>query len=232
MFRLDASLEASQLESDEGFPVSIHRAARTVFAAVVFLILPASAFAQQIGVTAGVNFASLTPEEDESPDTSRRPGFVGGIWFRTPSTARFSFQAEGLFSEKGVKFDNVPVDEDHLGSIDIRVRYLEIPLLARAGFGAPGSTTRVFVVGGAAPAFKLSGRARIEFEGQEQTQDIGDDTTSLDLGLVAGVGVEFGRALIEARYTHGLLKINEDDNDPNDSIQNRVFSVTVGFRLR
>ena len=75
-------------------------------------------------------------------------------------------------------------------------------------------------------------RAKIEFEGQEQTQDIGDDPTSFDLGLVARAGVEFGRALIEARYTHGLLKIHEDDNDPNDSIQNRVFSVTVGFRLR
>ena len=215
--------------------MSIHRAARAVFTTAVFLILPASAFAQQVGVKAGVNFASLTPEEDESPDTSRRPGLVGGLWIRWASTTRLSFQAEGLFSEKGVTFDNIPIDVDSpglSGSIDVRVRYIEFPLLARADFGARGSTTRVFIVGGAAPAFKLSGRAKIEVEGEEQTQDIGDDTNSLDVGLVGGVGVEFGRALIEARYTHGLLKINKDDNDPNDSIQNRVFSVTVGFRLR
>jgi hypothetical protein len=38
--------------------------------------------------------------------------------------------------------------------------------------------------------------------------------------------------LVEVRYTHGLLHINEDDNDPEDSIKNRVFSVIVGFRLR
>ena len=44
--------------------------------------------------------------------------------------------------------------------------------------------------------------------------------------------MEFGRGLIEARYTHGLLRINTDDNEPNDRLNNRVFSVTVGFRLR
>ena len=125
---------------------------------------------------------------------------------------------------------NAPAGVD--GSLDIRVRYLEIPLLARADFGAPGSRARVFVVGGAAPAVKLSARAKADIAGEEETADVGDATEWLDLGLVGGVGVELGRALIEARYTHGLLEINTDDNDPNDSIQNRVFSVTVGFRIR
>lgn len=202
-----------------------------VFAIAVVLIVPASASAQQVGLKAGVNFASLTPEEDEDPDTSRRRGLVAGAWFRTPSTSRFSFQAEGLFSEKGVTFDNVPFDVDSVATVDIRVRYIEIPLLARADFGALSATTRVFVVGGATPAFRLSARARAEVEGEQETRDISDDIEPFDLGLAGGLGVGFGRVLIEARYTHGLLKINKDDNDPNDRIQNRVFSVSVGFRF-
>lgn len=205
--------------------------------AALVLIFPASAFAQEVGIKAGVNFASLTPEEDEDPDTSRRVGLVAGGWFRTPSAARVSFQAEALFTEKGVKFDSVPFEVDSsgsviFGSVTIRVRYIEVPLLARVDFAAPGSNPRVFAVGGAAPAFKLSARSSAEFEGEEDTRDIGDDVESVDVGLVGGFGVEFGRALIEARYTHGLLNINTDDNDPNDRIQNRVFSVTVGFRFR
>jgi hypothetical protein len=52
------------------------------------------------------------------------------------------------------------------------------------------------------------------------------------VALVGGIGVEFGRALVEARYTHGLLHINEDDNGDEDRIKNRVFSVMVGFRFR
>ncbi len=105
-------------------------------------------------------------------------------------------------------------------------------MLARADFGASGSAARVFVAGGVAPAFKLSARAKAEADGEEQTRDIDDEIYSMDVGLVGGLGVEFGRALIEARYTHGLRHINTDDNGDEDRIKNRVFSVMVGFRFR
>ena len=83
-----------------------------------------------------------------------------------------------------------------------------------------------------ASSLKLSARARHEFLGQEGSRDLDRNIEPFDLGLVGGLGVEFGRGMIEARYTHGLLRINTDDNEPNDWINNRVFSVTVGFRLR
>lgn len=197
--------------------------------ATVFLILPPSALAQQVGVKAGANFASLTPEEDEAPDMSRRLGPVGGVWVRIAPSTRVSFQIEGLFSEKGVKFDAPAIGVD---SADLRLRYIELPLLARADIGAPGGAARAFVVGGAAPAFKLSARARAVVEGEAQTRDIDDEIYGLDVGLVGGLGLELGRTLIEARYTHGLRHINTDDNGEEDRIKHRVFSVTVGFRLR
>jgi hypothetical protein len=196
--------------------------------ATVFLLLPPAALAQQIGVKAGANFASLTPEEDEDPDTSRRLGAVGGVWVRMAPSDHFSFQVEGLFSEKGVTFEAPGLGL--VDSVDVRVRYVEIPLLARADFGASGSAARVFVVGGASPAFKLSARAKAVANGEEQTSDIDDAIYSVDVGLVGGLGLELGRALIEARYTHGVSHINTDDNG-EDRIRNRVFSVTVGFRL-
>ena len=61
--------------------MSIRSVARAVFGAV-FVILPVSAFAQEIGVKAGANFASFPPEEDEPPDIPPRLGTVGGIWVR------------------------------------------------------------------------------------------------------------------------------------------------------
>ena len=206
--------------------MSVRRVARVVFGGV-FLILPVSALAQEIGVKAGVNFASLPPEEDETPDIPPRLGPVGGIWVRTSPANRLSFQAEGLFSEKGTHWDFSPDV-----SIWIRIRYLEVPLLARADFGSSASTTRVFVTGGAAPAFKLSARSGSKFFGEEGSRDADRDIEPFDLGLLGGIGVQFGRGLIEARYTHGLLRINTDDNEPNDRLNNRVFSVTFGFRLR
>jgi len=209
--------------------MSVNRFVLALAAAAVLLIVPASAFSQEVGVKAGANFAWLTPEEDEDPDISRRGGPVAGIWVGGPLTTRFSFQIEGLFSEKGVRFDGRPLGLD--GDVDQRIRYLEIPLLARAGFSAAGSATRAFVVVGAAPAFRLSARTKASFQGEERTFDSKDTWKPLDLGLVGGLGVELGPVLIESRYTHGITHINEDDNG-EDRIKNRVFSVAVGFRLR
>jgi len=203
---------------------------RLVHAAIaaVFLVLPSSAPAQEIGVKVGANFASLTPEEDEDPDISRRVGPVTGVWVRIAPLRRVSFQVEGLFSEKGVVFDSL----GFVDSGEIRLRYFEVPLLVRGDFGASGSAARVFVVGGAAPAFKLSARTKAVADGVEQTRDADDDIYAGDFGLVGGVGVEWRRALVEARYTHGIRHINTDDNGDEDRIKNRVFSLTVGFRLR
>ena len=202
--------------------------ARVGIAAAV-LTLPAVASAQQVGVKAGANFASLTPEEDETPDTSRRVGLVAGGWLAVPATSWLTMQFEGLFSEKGVKFDATGVGLD--SSAELRVRYIELPVLARVAVGGSGST-RVFLVGGGAPAFMTSTRATATFEGQKDSRDVTDEVESFDFGLVGGAGVAFGRTNLEARYTHGLRPINKDRNEPNDRVQNRVFSVTVGVRLR
>ena len=193
-----------------------------------WLAFPASTSAQQIGLKAGINFASLTPEEDEDPEISRRRGPVGGVWVSTPLGDRFSLQVEALVAEKGVTFEANPIGLDYA---KIRLRYLELPVLARRGFGDAGSATRVFVLGGLAPAFELSARSTVSFEGEVRSQDFGEAIKPFDLGLVGGIGVEFGPALVEARYTLGLLHINEDDNG-DDRIRNRVFAVMVGFRLR
>ena len=202
----------------------------SLVAAAACLILPASALAQQVGIKAGINFATISPSEDENPDTSRRPGPVGGAWVRLAPASRVSFQVEGLFSEKGVTVDTVVPELDGTVNSRLRLRYVEIPALARIDLGAAGSTARAFVIGGAAPAFRLSARAEATFGGQEQSRDISDAIHSTDVGLVGGFGVEFGRTLVEARYTHGLTHINTDDN--GDWNRNQVFSVMAGFRFR
>lgn len=201
--------------------------ARALAALAVSLLLPASAAAQEVGVKAGINAAMITPLEDETPDISWRLGPVGGVWIRAPLGDRLSLQAEGLFSEKGVRWEF-----GTFATVKIRVRYLEIPLLARADFGPPASTRRFFAVGGAAPAFRLSARTTAESGGQEFSRDSDDDVYGVDVGLVGGLGLEFGRAQVEARYTHGLRHINTDDNGEEDRMRNRVFSVTLGVRLR
>lgn len=193
--------------------------------------LPAPAFAQQAGIKAGVNFATLSDAEDEFVNISRRLGLIGGVWVRVVERDSFSFQVEGLISEKGIKFEDQVEGTDFSGNI--RIRYFEVPLLARVDLGSGGSSTRFYVLGGAAPAFRLGdGQVTLKAEGIEESRDIeeltGESLKSFDLGLVAGAGIEFGPAIVEGRYTHGLLATGESDDSP----KNRVFSVLVGVRFR
>jgi hypothetical protein len=193
-------------------------------------VLPSVAAAQDIAVKAGINLATLSDTSD-FPDTTTRMGAVGGLAVRVPAGERFSFQVEGLFSEKGL---GIEISEGTIdASGDIRIRYLEVPILGRVDVGTPGSSTRFYLVAGAAPAFKLSARLHVEALDEEDDEDLSDDVESMDLGLVGGAGVEFGRMLVEARYTYGLRSIAKgDEGDEPEDIKNRVFSVMVGFRFR
>ncbi len=56
--------------------------------------------------------------------------------------------------------------------------------------------------------------------------------TSARLQYVAVIPVGRVGQADRVDYTHGLLNISTDDNNPEDFIYNRVFSVTFGFRLR
>jgi hypothetical protein len=193
------------------------------------VLVPTTASAQQVGVKAGVNFASLSNASDFIPDDGQRMGLVGGLFVTVPATERFAFQIEGLYTEKGLTAD---FEEDGI-AIDgnLRLQYLEVPVLGRANFATQGSSTNFYIVAGAAPAFKLDARLKVEALGEEETEDLSDDMESFDLGLVGGAGVEFGRFGVEARYTHGLLSVSKDDDD-DSPVKNKVFAVTVGYRFR
>ncbi|MEX2270254.1 MAG: porin family protein [Vicinamibacterales bacterium] len=192
---------------------------------------PVTAFAQDVGVKGGANFAKMSGADDEFVNITQRLGLVGGVWVRTPVRSPFSFQVEALLSEKGFKFED---DVEGIAvSGNLRIRYIEVPLLARVDLGTSGSSPRAYVLAGAAPAFRLGdGQFKVEADGEEETADfeevIGEELKSFDLGLIGAAGVEFGRALVEARYTHGLMAAGEEDDSP----KHRVFSVMVGFRLR
>ncbi len=208
--------------------MTLARTCRAAVAAAVALTVSVPAFAQQAGVKAGVNVSSVKDSDDFEGDSSR-VGPIGGVWLRTAPAGRFSFQVEGLFSEKGFEMDLEVLGI--LAKADMRIRYVEVPLLGRVDFGGAGSGARVFALAGMAPAFKLAAHLTSDVHGEQQRDDVGDDVKAFDLGLAGAVGIEWRRVQVEARYTHGLTSIPTDP-DSDQTIRNRVFSVLAGFRLR
>jgi hypothetical protein len=193
----------------------------------LLLVCGNPAFAQQqaaSGVKGGINFANVNFEgEDADVNFDSRTGFVGGLFVVVPSNNQFALQAEALYSQKGAK-----VEEGGFTST-IKLDFLDVPVLAR--FSTPatnGSSFHVFA--GPSFGFKLSAEAESSFEGEEDSDDLDDEVKSFDLGLVLGAGVEFGRFLIDGRYTWGMTDLNNDDTE-DVKAKTRTFSIMAGFRF-
>ena len=83
----------------------------------------------------------------------------------------------------------------------------------------------------AGPSFatRLSGETESTVEGQHGVDDIDNDFTRFDLGVVVGAGVEFGRLIVDGRYNWGLLDVDKQVDE--STIRNRSFAFMTGVRF-
>jgi hypothetical protein len=202
-----------------------------VYLLVVGLVLSlgvSSASAQtgaSFGVKAGVNFANLDfSGDDGGVSFDQRMGLVVGAFVLAPMTETFGFQVEGLYSQKGARAEEGDFEER------IEMDWFDVPILAR--YTIPSSSSTSFhLFAGPSFAFKLGAKSILEFEGEgEEEEDIDEQIKGFDFGLVLGAGVEFGKFVIDGRYTHGFTDLN-DVEDELIEVKTRVFSIMAGFRF-
>jgi hypothetical protein len=167
------------------------------------------------GVRVGINAATLSVDE-EGFDPKVRTGLVVGLFGVVPVNDLFAFQPEVLFSQQGAKV------EDGSDEGKIKLDFLQVPLLARFKLGS--NSPAHLLVG---PSFGFRTKAEVESNGE--TEDIKDDVERMDVGLVTGVAVNAGPAVVDARYTWGLRNLDKSDDPGN--VKSRVFSVSVGIRF-
>jgi hypothetical protein len=185
--------------------------------------MPAIAAAQNpvsFGVKAGVNMSKFKFEEDDTDDMKSLVGAVGGVFISQSINDMFGWSLEGLFSQKGAKFDD-GVDEGKY-----KLTYIDVPFLLMAGPSSSGNT-RFNVFTGP----QISFNTKAEIESEDVTIDVDDEVKSTDFGWVLGVGLSSGRITADARYTLGLSNISEGA-DEGDKVKNRTFSVMIGIKLK
>jgi hypothetical protein len=183
---------------------------------------PAAAQGLNWGVKGGVNFATLSVDEEPKPEFQYRIGLIAGGFVTWPMASHLDVQPEALFSQQGATFDALGA-----GST-IKTDYLVIPILVRYKLNSSGRGLVLFA--GPSLAFKLSANATADFGGGSVTDDISDEIESFDYGLVFGGGWEAGRLSIDGRYTWGLSRINADEAIPQKTMH-RVIAVLAGVRF-
>jgi hypothetical protein len=203
-------------------------AAAAGIACALMLMAPSIARAQGLGygVKGGVNLGDL--HEDTSGETASfdfRPGFVIGGFVTWPLGGRLDLQAEGLFTQKGAKSDQLG------GTSTQKLDYVEIPVLLSNRL--TGSRERNFsVFGGPSFGVRLRARSSASFSGGSTfEEDVSDQVKRTDLAIVGGLAYHRGRLIVDGRYSWGLTDIDEETGD-DTKIMNRGIAVLAGWKFR
>jgi outer membrane protein with beta-barrel domain len=186
----------------------------TGFVLVALAVTSRPAYADGVGVGAKVGplFSSFS---SDTLNFKTRTGLMGGIWFGGNRNGTVGVQGELMYAVKK--------SQDTAGN-ETDLHYLEIPILMRINFGSANRERAAgYIIAG--PAFDV--KLKAELNGI----DIADQYEGLDLGVIAGAGVEITRFLVEARYNWGLRNVVKGNLATTTEIKTRTFAILFGVRF-
>lgn len=216
----------------------------------LFLTLFISTAVQaQVGIKAGINYASLsqsaTEETYEDYQQKAVLGFQAGLVAELPLTSFFAIQPEFLFIQKGGKSQYI-FNDNNKSVNRVIYNYIEIPVLAKIKMGnTQGDGAGFYLIGGPFAGLALNGKGENELTilGVTTTNDYDIDYSDeankekrLDWGVSLGAGITLGQFFMDARYNLGINNLNDDDADNNNDnapyLRTRGIGLTVGVILK
>lgn len=166
----------------------------------------------------GVKGGPLFSKFQEAKETFKNNnGFEAGIFFGGNRPGGIGVMGEILYAKKGSK--------DASGTLTIDSYYLEIPVLLRVNLGSANRNTGAIVYGIGGPVFDIL------LKSQQNGLDVKANYESLDLGILAGAGVEVSRFLVEGRYNWGVRNVLKATGSSASDIKTRSFALLLGVRF-
>lgn len=227
---------------------------KVVLFAAVSIFTVTSIYAQSSAqLRAGINLANISVTDNGRVNeahqlTSFQVGIIGDL----PLSSFFSFQPGLIYTGKGAKAQSGDENSSNYYKATFNPYYLEIP--ANFVVKLPlGTSSKLFVGAGPYLAMGVSGKNKVEgkvlgvaFNRESSIEFSNDDPSTLnyeegagfgimkrfDYGLNGTAGIEGKSIVLGINYGLGLAKLQSGSNSSEDNNnKNRVFSVTVGFRL-
>ena len=179
----------------------------------------------RLGVLGAANFADIDLNDPELVDfidfqTLNRWG-AGGV-LEIGLTENLSVVALPMYLGKGTKAEELGAE------LRFELTYFEVPVLLKYAFGS-ADTFRPYVSAGPSLGFRDNAEVVLRALGQDETEDVSDQTKSTDFSLWFGAGLEIpaggARVFVEGGYALGLTDIEEDSFT---SAKNRGFQARAG----
>lgn len=212
----------------------IRRAGLLILGLGALIGAPGLASAQAaMGVKAGANLSRLTGAEDSESIT----GLAAGAYLGFGLGDRLAVQVEASYAVRGgagVRIGANALDDAATPS-DVRLTYVEVPLLLRAGYPGERLLPTVFI--GPYAGFLLSCRLTLadgnEGDCDDESRASWFDDRGTEYGLMVGGGLDWaiGESTVfaDVRYALGLFSIQGGD-DAMD-LRNGGVTITGGFAI-
>lgn len=199
---------------------------RRLLAAITLALALAVPAASQttLGIRGGVNFASLSGDAGELD--GRTALNIGATAHFPLSDGGLGLLIGGFYSQKGAS------ESDQGVTATIELDYIEFPVLLRYDFPSGGSAS-FHAAAGPAVGFEVGCSISGSGGGSSASVDCDEadlSTTSVDFGLVGGLGVDFRVSeglivTVDGMYNLGLTNIADSDTD---DVSNRAFMLQAG----
>jgi hypothetical protein len=220
-------------------PRSVFVVVLLLSSAVCALAAPSLAHAQQVRVGPRLQGGWVVLNSDDDASDEGIDGIVGlgvGAQLVLQLDDTYGFQAELGWARRGAE-SSLRLFEvaGATTSVDteIRLDYLEVPVLFRIHYDVPGAAVVPKVLVGPYFAGYLTGTARAEAFGLSAETDLepGDDVDPFDFGLVLGIGADVSLTdsidlTFDLRGQAGFIGVEADDGD--SSLFNLGVLVNVG----
>ncbi len=196
------------------------------------------------GTFAGSVLTTFELIQNITPDFKLLPSGSGGVFVEIPANQWFSVQPEVNYSQKGFRIKegidiagqflgvNIPVN----GRFDVRMHYLEVPVLAKFHMGDK-EAAHYYLAIGPSVGFLLDADLRMKLLGLFPTTiNLNDGMfKSAEFSGVAAVGFELPvaqrlKAFTEVRYTHGFSR-SLDTPVVSLDVRSRTIAGSLGLKL-
>lgn len=176
----------------------------------------------EIGLKGGLNLSNLSTDVDASYES--RTGYHLGA-YSLIKVANIGIQPELLYSAQGTTYSFASINQD----LQSDLKYLTVPVMLKfylpLGLNLQAGPQFGFLMSAEGDEVTINGQQVNVTSGQ----DIKDQLNGSDISAVLGAGWDLPFGLnIAARYLIGLNDISASDAEES---KNRVFQVSVGFRL-
>jgi hypothetical protein len=184
------------------------------------------------GLRGGINFAQWKQEVTLSSlptgtintafTSDSRTGYLIGIYYTILFNEKVGLQPELFYNSVGSKS----------GSSTISVNYASLPVFLRYNL-----TDRFHLIGGPQVSYLISADGENTSPTGAVTTNIKDSLTTLDFGIVLGLGLDLGKLNLGIRYTTGFTNIAKNPTGSasgvnfKQEVNNIGWQILAGYRL-